>query len=431
MTVFSRKRLLFLLLSLTVVATYCLWQDLTGDKVSNQSRSLEGILSLSSPASASDDSHAYDQITRPWVEHLERARQLLSLSREELAMRTLKEVDSSSDGGEYDDKEMTTFGETRKKEEIKELEMDKNMTNIDTTELPNLTEITTDMLDKPESHTKAELEQVHEIGLSSNKTSISKRMGDYRPKINASKRNDTIVSALVTALTLSKNSEEGTLAQKIELADVSSTPPSSLKLKDYIRDVPPPANLPWNRKQLLVSSKDIYERHWVHQLQHFLQHSYDPTYPVTLVSTNQLFVESVINWLIHSLVVLDNPLKNILVLTMDEDVYGFLKNRSINTICVTTAGNVKIDRPKKMMQMVRVEAARLLVLRMLNHWGIDVINYDNDAIVLKNPQHLLDEFRHHDIIGSEGFMPYDLHERWGVTLCFGFFLLRATPSTSE
>ena len=236
-------------------------------------------------------------------------------------------------------------------------------------------------------------------------------------------------SMLLAALSSSSDIQEGSpTQQKIEVVDFNATS----KIKDFIKLIPPPKNLPWNKKQLLVSSKNVYNRRWVKDLQHFLQYSYDPMYPVTLVSTNQLFVESVINWLIHSLVVLKNPLKNILVLTMDEGVYGFLKNRSINTICVPAAGNVRIDRPKHLSSMVQVEAARLLVLRMLNHWGVDVINYDNDAIVLKNPQPLLDgELSHHDVIGSEGFMPYDLHDRWGVTLCFGFFLIRATPATSK
>lgn len=241
--------------------------------------------------------------------------------------------------------------------------------------------------------------------------------------------NSTVDSMLLAALTHLKATKRDRFLQKFEVLDVSVTSPN--KVKNFIKDIPPPSNLPWNKKQLVVSSRDIYKRKWVKDLQHFLQYFYDPAYPVTLVSTNQLFIESVINWLIHSLVVLKSPLKNVLVLTMDEDVYEFLRNRSINTICVPAAHNVNINKPKKLMLMVRVEAARLLVLRMLNHWGIDVINYDNDAIVLKNPQPLLDTFRSYDVIGSEGFMPYEIHEKWGVTLCFGFFLLRATLATSK
>ena len=261
--------------------------------------------------------------------------------------------------------------------------------------------------------------------LSTNKTGLSSKTSDDSP-LGAT--NDNLAKALVAAL--SSSVENVSLSKEtIEVVKVNHS--TSSKIKDFIKEIPPPTNLPWNKKQLLVSCKDIYERQWVKELQHFLQHSYHPSYPVTLVSTNQLFVESVINWLIHSLVVLENPLRNVLVLTMDEGIYGFLKNKSINVICVPTTNNLNIDKPKKLLMMVRVEAARLLVLRMLNHWGIDVINYDNDAIVLKNPQPLLDGLGEYDVVGSKGFMPRDIHDRWGVTLCFGFFLIRATPATSE
>lgn len=86
--------------------------------MSKQSKSLEGLLSLFSPLSIGDESHAHNQIIRPWAEHLERVRQLLSLNREELVKRTLEEVDSTSDGGDNNDEETIAFERLEGKREI-------------------------------------------------------------------------------------------------------------------------------------------------------------------------------------------------------------------------------------------------------------------------------------------------------------------------
>ena len=411
MAVFSKRRLLYVIVAF-ITATICLW-----------------LLSSSSTVATGQGSLVQK---RMWGEHQESLRQLAYLDGQ-------KDILTTKNGFEPDGKFQKVFTASRQyglAERINDyttIEVQVSETKQKTDferQLTTLTEsqtVTTEnrmltLKDGDQVTLESEIGN-REMKLPSriNSSGLSTSIGDDTP-------NSRMDSILLAALTYSKATKGDSLSQKIEVVDVNVT---TSKVKDFIKDIPPPSNLPWNKEQLLVSSKDIYERQWVKDLQHFLQYSYNPAYPVTLVSTNQLFVESVINWLIHSLVVLESPLKNVLVLTMDEGVYDFLRNRSINTICVPAAHNVKIDKPKKLMLMVRVEAARLLVLRMLNHWGIDVVNYDNDAIVLKNPQPLLEDFRMYDVIGSEGFMPYEIHEQWGVTLCFGFFLLRATPATSK
>ena len=414
MVVLSRRRLLYVFVITLIIATLCLWLGWRGNESSLRPK-WRNVLS-----SSSSMSHLAQ--TRPWAKRLESVRQLMSLNRLEDTQpgKKTSKLDTGNGHHVFGDLWTATGNHMDMKErdyEDGEVLINENKVTSEISKNSNesqaiMTEGTVLSYNNADSVTNGVASEVRNQELESSSLNMLARMGITNQLKNG-------MESMLPVLPSKDN-----LIRKV----VNFT---SSKVKDFIKDIPPPTNLPWNKKQLLVSSKGIYERPWVQNLQHFLQYSYDPAYPVTLVSTNQLFVESVINWLIHSLVVLESPLKNVLVLTMDEGVYDFLKNRNINTVCVPAANNVKIDKPKKMFLMVRVEAARLLVLRMLNHWGIDVINYDNDAIVLKNPQPLLDALGRYDVIGSEGFMPYEVHERWGVTLCFGYFLLRATPATSE
>ncbi len=57
--------------------------------------------------------------------------------------------------------------------------------------------------------------------------------------------------------------------------------------------------------------------------------------------------------------------------------------------------------------------------------------YDSDAFILKNPQELFDLYPGSHVIGSESYMPFDLHKKWGVTLCMGVVLIRASSETGR
>ena len=74
---------------------------------------------------------------------------------------------------------------------------------------------------------------------------------------------------------------------------------------------------------------------------------------------------------------------------------------------------------------------RLVVLRLLNYWGFDVIHYDIDAIILKDPQPLFEQFSNRDIIGSIGTHPKEYYLDWGLTICLGFVMLRHTDKTGK
>ena len=79
----------------------------------------------------------------------------------------------------------------------------------------------------------------------------------------------------------------------------------------------------------------------------------------------------------------------------------------------------------------QVHIMRLLVMRLLNHWGWDVANYDSDAIVLKNLEKRFAQFPDKHLIGSVGHFPQQLAVRWGAAVCIGVVLIRAARETGR
>ena len=192
-----------------------------------------------------------------------------------------------------------------------------------------------------------------------------------------------------------------------------------------------PPNLPWVHKELRVDPDSLMSLSWVKDLQTFLLSKVDGKWPIALVSSNMAYRASLLNWLVHALVRLgDDTIKNVLVISMDKELHKILQERTLPSLLIPPSTLSKVRR-NQWREVREVEVARLIVMRLVNLWGYDVVNYDNDAIVLKNPQSLYDLHPDSDLIGSESFMPIDLHKRWGVTLCMGTVLLRASTATGE
>ena len=75
---------------------------------------------------------------------------------------------------------------------------------------------------------------------------------------------------------------------------------------------------------------------------------------------------------------------------------------------------------------------RVVLFRLLNHWGYTVAAYDSDAVLVKNPEPLFSELEGSDIVGSPGVYPFDLHRKWkSPTLCMGVVLFRASQRTGN
>lgn len=149
---------------------------------------------------------------------------------------------------------------------------------------------------------------------------------------------------------------------------------------------------------------------------------------VTVVFGDVNYASSLFNWLVSALVVTSPPLRNIVVVSLDEELQALLDRKDITSVHVNpeaiTSGQIK----RKVSQ---IWITRCVVYRLLNYWGYDVMAYDTDAIVLRNLQDVLDMFGESDVIGSAGGYPFNLGAMWGQTLCMGVVFFKSTRKTGR
>ena len=188
-----------------------------------------------------------------------------------------------------------------------------------------------------------------------------------------------------------------------------------------------PPSLPWFQSAVKVKPEQIMQFRWVPKLRSFLT-TVDRRFPIAIVGSNSNYTDTLLNWLIASVVKLKDPIKNILVLSLDSSLRNLLQMRHIDFLYVLPSTLANIKRSKR-QAVKQVEVVRLTVMRILNHWGFDVVNYDSDAVILRNPQPIYDRYPRSDVIGSAGTFPKWIYIKWGVTVCMGVVLIRATNRT--
>ena len=177
-----------------------------------------------------------------------------------------------------------------------------------------------------------------------------------------------------------------------------------------------------------ISKLELLRSPWVTQLQGFLQGVTGSQ--VSLVTASVEHQDVLLNWLIAAILVATPPLQNVLILTLDKSVYNLVSGRNISSLyihedmVIHPAANVT-------RRFSQVHVVRLSVLRLMNHYGFSVVNYDCDAIVLRNPQPIFDGHKDADIIGTFGKGPGQLYEKWGITLNTGVMLLRSSAKLGK
>lgn len=178
----------------------------------------------------------------------------------------------------------------------------------------------------------------------------------------------------------------------------------------------------------------IKQSPWVFRLRNvltemkFQRKRMDAHQQVTIVFGDADYALSLLNWLVSALVRTSPPLKNVIVISIDEGLQALLDRKEIRSVLVNpetiTCGVVR-------RKISRIWVARCAVYRLLNHWGYDVMAYDTDSIVFRNLQDILDAYPESDIVGSAGYYPFELGAKWGQTLCLGVVLFRSTRNTGE
>lgn len=175
--------------------------------------------------------------------------------------------------------------------------------------------------------------------------------------------------------------------------------------------------------------KDIDSSQWICGLRRYLL-SYSSDKPVALVTSNMKYIDILLNWLISAVVRSEISLDAILVVSMEEKLHQLLVRRSIPSVFISPSmfflQNTIFQQTFEQVMMLR-----LAIMRVINHFGFDVVMYDTDAIILKNPQPLFDQLPNDDIVGSVGKIPQDLVAEWGITICIGVVLVKSSPQTGR
>lgn len=181
--------------------------------------------------------------------------------------------------------------------------------------------------------------------------------------------------------------------------------------------------------------KVIMREKWVCDLRKFLgrMESNTSRRMVSIIASDSNFTAPLLNWLIKALVRTDKPIRDLLVISMDAPLHSLLISRGIASLYVPPDSVMYTSNfPPQYHQHNSFYQTRLIVMRIINHWGFDVANYDTDALILRNPRSLYSRYPTVDIFGGFAISyPLHLHQIWGVTLCCGSWLVRSSAATGE
>ena len=181
----------------------------------------------------------------------------------------------------------------------------------------------------------------------------------------------------------------------------------------------------------LQCREELQKAQWVAKLYNFLQTLNKSASPhVNVVFGDHNHRRLVLNWITSALIILQPPLHNVMILSLDHLLCNFLMSRSLPLTCITVPADsiftINAKDKWKLGLMVRFP-----VLRLINYWGYDVAAYDSDAVLLHNPQTLYAERPSTDLFSGAGMFPFDVSEQWGFTLCAGTLMLRASPAVGN
>lgn len=184
--------------------------------------------------------------------------------------------------------------------------------------------------------------------------------------------------------------------------------------------------------RVMKSLEEIKVGSWMQHLHLYLS-SFDrpaAAKQLYLLTSNHKYLDVLLNWLISAVVRSKVPIHSILTVSMDVTTHQTLRTRGFHSILITPA-HLFSHSANFSVPFEHVMMLRLSLLRIINHFGFDVVMVDTDAIMLKDPQELLDAHSDADIVGSVGTIPEDLFMMWNVTICIGFVLVRSSERTGE
>lgn len=171
-----------------------------------------------------------------------------------------------------------------------------------------------------------------------------------------------------------------------------------------------------DRRNTLKNLKKIVTTKWVLDLASIMT-KWPMNRTVILMSGNSEFQKPLLNWMISAVLKANVSLKRIIIIAADKKLYRFLQERNIGSIFVPPT-SIYDSRKIKLSTHLLICYSRFAVVRLLNHWGFTVANFDSDALILRDMQEIFDEHPASTIVASRGAK--------STLLCAGGILFRST-----
>ena len=153
---------------------------------------------------------------------------------------------------------------------------------------------------------------------------------------------------------------------------------------------------------------------------------------IYLLTCDMKHYGSLLNWLVAAYVNTEIELRDILVISSDKTLYKILKSREISTIYVEMRDLIRhysIHYWTRHGATSDVMITKMAIVRLILHFGFDVVVFDVDAIPLRDPHALFSSFHNSDIIGAHALEDHAQSYKW--SLCFGFVLFKSTPRVGK
>ena len=177
----------------------------------------------------------------------------------------------------------------------------------------------------------------------------------------------------------------------------------------------------------------LLQQQWVKDLQRILANT-PKSQRISVVSSDFRYRDVLLNWLVAAKTKLYPPLADVIVFSLDAAVCELLNKQSINCVYAAMESfftKFEVIANLKGVVFTEILVLRITAIRLMNHWGYDVANYDTDAIILKNPESLYSKYKDSDMVASYGTFPFELKDKWGATMCGGVFMVRSTPRSGK
>ena len=172
----------------------------------------------------------------------------------------------------------------------------------------------------------------------------------------------------------------------------------------------------------------LFQQQWMKDLMLILSDIPRHSATISVVCSDLTYKEMLLNWLIQAKIQAKPPLEYVIVLSLSKQLCELLLERSLQ--CVYISDEIFNDlKVRAHGAFAKLLVIRTTVIRLMNHWGYDVANYDSDAMVLKNPEQLFLQHKDSHIVASFGRIPSHYRDKWGATWCGGMFMMRSSQYT--